>query len=97
MLRPPASVTFIAVYVITQFGSWIALLTPVVLTIALRVGEITTEAEKGRWLGGILAVGGFVALGVTPICGGALRSHPESFLPTPALASGWSADQRHRH
>lgn len=67
--RPPVSLLFIAVYVLAQFGIWIALLTPVVITIALRVSEFASEAEKGRWLGIILAIGGFVALVVTPICG----------------------------
>ncbi|MDR7154308.1 MFS family permease [Sphingobium xenophagum] len=67
--RPPVSLGFIAVYVLAQFGIWIALLTPVVITIALRVSEIAGEAEKGRWLGIILAIGGFVALVITPICG----------------------------
>jgi MFS family permease len=67
--QPPVSFGFVAIYVLAQFGIWIALLTPVVITIALRVGEIATEAEKGRWLGIILAIGGFVALVVTPICG----------------------------
>jgi MFS family permease len=60
---------FIAVYVLAQFGIWVALLTPVVLTIALRVGEIATEAEKGQWLGIILATGAFVALVSAPVCG----------------------------
>ncbi|MBB5986730.1 MFS transporter [Sphingobium lignivorans] len=60
---------FIAVYVLAQFGIWVALLTPVVLTIALRVGEIATEAEKGQWLGIILATGAFVALLAAPVCG----------------------------
>lgn len=60
---------FIAVYVLAQFGIWVALLTPVVLTIALRVGEIATEAEKGQWLGVILATGAFVALVSAPVCG----------------------------
>lgn len=68
-VRPPVSIGFIAVYVLAQFGIWIALLTPVVITIALRVSEIAGEAEKGRWLGIILAIGGFVAMVVTPICG----------------------------
>ncbi|OAN56596.1 MULTISPECIES: MFS transporter [unclassified Sphingobium] len=67
--RKPVSLAFIAVYVLAQFGIWVALLTPVVITMALRVGAIATEAEKGRWLGIILAIGGFVALVVTPICG----------------------------
>lgn len=67
--RPPVSLGFIAIYVLAQFGIWIALLTPVVITIALRVSEIAGEAEKGRWLGIILAIGGFVALVITPICG----------------------------
>ncbi|MBU0555702.1 MAG: MFS transporter [Alphaproteobacteria bacterium] len=60
---------FVAVYVLAQFGIWVALLTPVVLTIALRVGEIATEAEKGQWLGVILASGAFVALVSAPVCG----------------------------
>lgn len=67
--RPPVSLGFVAVYVLAQFGIWVALLTPVVLTLALRVGDIASEAEKGRWLGIILAIGGFVALVATPICG----------------------------
>jgi MFS family permease len=67
--RPPVSLGFVAVYVLAQFGIWVALLTPVVLTLALRVGDIASEAEKGRWLGIILAIGGFVALVTTPICG----------------------------
>ncbi|MCW2393774.1 MULTISPECIES: MFS transporter [unclassified Sphingobium] len=65
----PVSGGFIAVYVLAQFGIWVALLTPVVLTIALRVGEIATEAEKGQWLGIILATGAFVALVSAPVCG----------------------------
>ncbi|MCW2364594.1 MFS family permease [Sphingobium sp. B7D2B] len=65
----PVSGGFIAVYVLAQFGIWVALLTPVVLTIALRVGEIATEAEKGQWLGIILATGAFVALISAPVCG----------------------------
>lgn len=67
--RPAVSLGFVAIYVLAQFGIWVALLTPVVLTLALRVGEIASEAEKGRWLGIILAIGGFVALVATPICG----------------------------
>lgn len=63
------SLGFIAIYVLAQFGIWVALLTPVVITIALRVSEIASEAEKGRWLGIILAIGGFVALVIAPICG----------------------------
>lgn len=67
--RAPVSIGFIAVYVLAQFGIWVALLTPVVITIAVRVSEIAGEAEKGRWLGIILAIGGFVAMVVTPIWG----------------------------
>jgi hypothetical protein len=67
--RPPVPLGFVAIYVLAQFGIWVALLTPVVLTLALRVGDIASEAEKGRWLGIILAIGGFVALVATPICG----------------------------
>ncbi|MBA4090850.1 MAG: MFS transporter [Sphingobium sp.] len=67
--RPAVSLGFVAIYVLAQFGIWVALLTPVVMTLALRVGEIASEAEKGRWLGIILAIGGFVALVATPICG----------------------------
>jgi MFS family permease len=65
----PVSAGFIAIYVLAQFGIWVALLTPVILTIALRVGEIATEAEKGQWLGIILATGAFVALISAPVCG----------------------------
>lgn len=67
--RPTVSLGFVAIYVLAQFGIWVALLTPVVMTLALRVGEIASEAEKGRWLGIILATGGFVALVATPVCG----------------------------
>lgn len=44
--RAPVSIGFIAVYVLAQFGIWVALLTPVVITIAVRVSEIAGEAEK---------------------------------------------------
>lgn len=63
------SLPFMAVYVLAQFGIWIALLTPVVMTMALRVGALTSPEEKGRWLGLILAVGGAVALVSAPVCG----------------------------
>ena len=43
--RAPVSIGFIAVYVLAQFGIWVALLTPVVITIAVRVSEIAGEAE----------------------------------------------------
>jgi len=67
--RPRVSIGFVAIYVLAQFGIWVALLTPVVLTLAIRVGDIASETEKGRWLGIILAIGGFVALVATPLCG----------------------------
>jgi MFS family permease len=65
----PVSGGFIAAYVLAQFGIWIGLLTPVVLTLALRVGDVAGPEAKGRALGGILAAGAFVSLVATPIWG----------------------------
>jgi MFS family permease len=67
--KPAVSNGFIAIYVLAQFGIWLALLTPVVLTIALRVGEIAGEAGKARSLGTVLAIGAFFAVVSAPIWG----------------------------
>ncbi|MES2301782.1 MAG: MFS transporter [Pseudomonadota bacterium] len=60
---------FIAAYVLAQFGIWVALLTPMVLTIALRVGDLVEPAQKGTALGVILAIGAIVSVIVTPVAG----------------------------
>jgi MFS family permease len=60
---------FIAVYWFAQFANWLALLTPVVVTIALKVADITTPTEKAAQLGVVLAVGALASTIATPIWG----------------------------
>lgn len=67
--RPRVSGLFITAYVLAQFGIWVALLTPMVLTIALRVGDLVGPEQKGTALGAILAIGAIVSVVVTPIAG----------------------------
>ena len=67
--REPASARFIVAYWLAQFGEWLAILTPVVVTIALRVGQIADPAEKAAQLGLVLGIGAFGALIAAPIWG----------------------------
>jgi MFS family permease len=64
-----ASGGFIAAFWFAQFANWFALLTPVVVTIALKIAEITTPAEKAAQLGVVLAVGALASTVATPVWG----------------------------
>lgn len=64
-----ASGGFIFVYWFAQFANWLALLTPVVVTIALKVSEIATAQEKAAQLGIVLGVGALASTIATPIWG----------------------------
>lgn len=59
----------IAAYVFLQFGNWLALLTPVVVTIALRVADMASPGEKAAQLGIVLGVGALASVVATPIWG----------------------------
>lgn len=64
-----ASRRFITAYWLAQFGEWLAILTPVIVTIALRVSQIADPAQKAAQLGLVLGIGAFGALVAAPIWG----------------------------
>lgn len=64
-----ASNWFIFVYWFAQFGNWMGLLTPVVVTIALKVSTMSTGQQKAEQLGLVLAVGAFASAVAAPIWG----------------------------
>lgn len=64
-----ASGAFIAAYWIAQCGNWLGLITPITLTIAMRLAQITDPAQKMSQLGVILAVGALASIIATPIWG----------------------------
>lgn len=71
---PKAGGLLIFAYVFAQFGNWLALLTPVVITIALRVADVAaagglTDAEKATQLGYVMGVGALASTLATPIWG----------------------------
>lgn len=66
---PPVSAGFMALYSFTQFAAWLAILTPVTITIALHIGKIATRAEKGAYLATTLSIGAFCAMVAAPIWG----------------------------
>jgi MFS family permease len=56
-------------YWLTQFAAWLALLTPVIITIAMQVGRIAKPGEKEESLGLILGIGAALAMIAAPIWG----------------------------
>jgi MFS family permease len=64
-----ASALFIAAYWLAQCGNWLGLLTPIAITIAIRVAQITDPAHKASQLGLILGIGAFASIIATPIWG----------------------------
>ncbi|WDF74373.1 MFS transporter [Novosphingobium sp. KACC 22771] len=64
-----ASGPFIAAYWIAQCGNWLGLITPVTLTIAIRLAEIADPARKMSQLGLVLGVGALASIIATPIWG----------------------------
>ena len=67
--RRRASGLFIAAYWLAQCGNWLGLLTPVVITIAIRLAQIADPAEKASQLGLILGIGALASIIATPIWG----------------------------
>ncbi|MBC9714739.1 MFS transporter [Streptomyces sp. TRM66268-LWL] len=53
-----------------QFGVMVTLLTPVMVTLALRVAQIVPEADRGAALGQVLSLGAVLAIIANPVVGG---------------------------
>lgn len=66
---PPVSKKFIASYVFLQLAAWTALLTPLSVTLALRVAELVGPESRGQQLGMILSAGAFAAMVGAPVWG----------------------------
>lgn len=66
---PRVSPLFMALFFLAQFASWMAIFTPVVITIALKVNAISSGEERDVGLGQILAVGAMISLFAQPIWG----------------------------
>ena len=72
--RPPqvaaaAPAKLIAALAVAQFGAYLAVLTPVMVTLALRVSQIVPEADRGAALGQVLSVGALLAMLGNPVFG----------------------------
>lgn len=67
--QPPVTKRFIASYVFLQLAAWTALLTPLSVTLALRVAELVPPENKGAQLGMILSAGAFAAMIGAPVWG----------------------------
>ncbi|MCY0933363.1 MFS transporter [Streptomyces sp. H34-S4] len=66
---PDAPAKLILGLVAAQLGVCIAVFTPIVVTLALRVAQIVPEAERGAALGKVLSVGALLALVGNPLFG----------------------------
>lgn len=66
--RSPASAGFIALYALAVFGTFLALLTPPVMTLALRVAEVAPD-RKEAVLSLALGLGALISLLVNPVAG----------------------------
>lgn len=65
---PRVSKSFIAMYGLAYFGLWMALLTPPIITLALRVADIAGETKEAS-LALILGMGALVAMVANPLAG----------------------------
>jgi len=59
---------FVLIYALAYTGTWIALLTPVLITIALKI-RLLTPADAAANHSLVLSIGAFVALASNPIFG----------------------------
>lgn len=66
---PPVPATLVAALALAQFGAYLAVLTPVMVTLALRVNQIVPEADRGAALGQVLSVGALLAMLGNPVFG----------------------------
>ena len=60
---------FIAAYAAAYFGTWMALLTPVVVALALRIAQLTDKQGEAGALSLVLGVGAIFALIANPLFG----------------------------
>ncbi|MFG1669500.1 MFS transporter [Streptomyces sp. Y7] len=65
----PAPARLVAALAFAQFGAYLAVLTPVMVTLALRVNQIVPESERGSALGRVLSVGALLAMLGNPVFG----------------------------
>lgn len=66
---PRAGVGLITAFWLAQLGNWLGLLTPVTVTIALRIAQIGDPHHKATQLGMILGIGALASIIATPIWG----------------------------
>jgi MFS family permease len=59
---------FISIYAAAYAGTWLALLTPIMVTLSLRARELSPEGSE-YWLSLVLAVGALFALAGNPLAG----------------------------
>ncbi len=67
--RVRVSRIFICALVLAQFGVWVSLITPIVLSLAIRVEDVAGVTHKAEVLGNVLAAGAVVSLVVAPFAG----------------------------
>ncbi|MFI7339557.1 MFS transporter [Streptomyces sp. NPDC050085] len=66
----PASAKLVMGLAFAQFGIMATLLTPVMVTLALRVAQIVPEDDRGAALGQVLSLGAVLAMIANPVVGG---------------------------
>ncbi|MGW0710587.1 MFS transporter [Streptomyces sp. NPDC002643] len=66
---PPVPAILVTALALAQFGAYLAVLTPVMVTLALRVHQIVPEADRGAALGQVLSVGALLAMLGNPVFG----------------------------
>ncbi|MER5752552.1 MFS transporter [Streptomyces sp. NPDC002088] len=67
--RQAAPAKLVLALAFAQFGAYLAVLTPVMVTLALRVSQIVPEADRGTALGQVLSVGALLAMLGNPVFG----------------------------
>lgn len=65
----PVSVGFVAAYWLAQFCNWVGLLTPLIITIPIKVSQIASDTEKAAQLGIVLTASALVTAFATPLWG----------------------------
>jgi MFS family permease len=65
----PVSIGFMLAYVVTVFAIYTALFAPLLASIAVKLGQISSTGDKAVDLGAVLAPGAFAALIAAPIFG----------------------------
>lgn len=65
---PRASRRFIALYGLATFGFWMTVMTPVIVTMALKVNQLAPDSKETT-LAWVLGIGAFVAMIANPVAG----------------------------